>query len=288
MRILVFGKTGQVGRELSRIQWPRPSDVVQLDRAQCDLGDPQAIWNAIEWAGSGLVVNAAAYTAVDRAESEPELATRINRDAPAAMAAACARHHAALIHLSTDYVFDGNKSGPYVEDDVVGPVSVYGRTKEAGESAIRNGLDRHLIVRTSWVFSAHGSNFVKTMLRLAATRPELRVVADQRGGPTAARDIAKAIGVLAASLDQGATDWGTYHYAGAEETTWYAFAEAILAGVQPRPTVIPIATSEYPTAARRPSNSVLDCTRIREKFGIVQPSWYDGLRDTLAELQEVG
>jgi dTDP-4-dehydrorhamnose reductase len=288
MRILIFGKTGQVARELSRIQWPRSSDVVHLDRAQCDLGDSQAIGDAIEWVGSGLVVNAAAYTAVDRAESEPKLAARINRDAPATIAAACAKQGAALIHLSTDYVFDGTRSGPYVEDDVVKPLSVYGRTKEAGEAAIRKVLDRHLIVRTSWVFSAHGSNFVKTMLRLSATRPELRVVADQRGGPTAARDIANTIGVLAAAVEQGTSDWGTYHYAGADATTWFAFAEAILAGVQPRPTITPIATSEYPTAAQRPSNSVLDCSRIRDKFGIVQPSWHVALQDTLAELQNVG
>lgn len=287
MRILIFGKTGQVARELARVQWPVSIESVQLDRALCDLSDTPAIEAAIAAAGAGLVVNAAAYTAVDRAESEPDVAERINHHAPAAMAAACARHGAALIHLSTDYVFDGMKSSAYMENDPVGPASVYGRTKEAGEAAIRKLLDRHLIVRTSWVFSAHGSNFVKTMLRLAATRPELRVVADQTGRPTAARDIANAVRLLAVSLDQGATDWGTYHYAGAEATTWFAFAEAIVAGVQPRPKVIPITTSEYPTAAKRPSNSVLDCTRIRDTFGIRQPSWQDALENTIAELREV-
>lgn len=287
MRILIFGKTGQVARELAGVQWPVSIEAVQLDRALCDLSDTPAIEAAIAAAGAGLVVNAAAYTAVDRAEAEPEVAERINHHAPAAMAAACARYDAALIHLSTDYVFDGMKSGAYMENDPVGPASVYGRTKEAGEAAIRKLLDRHLIVRTSWVFSAHGSNFVKTMLRLAATRPELRVVADQTGRPTAARDIANAVRLLAVSLDQGATDWGTYHYAGAEATTWFAFAEAIVAGVQPRPKVIPITTSEYPTAAKRPSNSVLDCTRIRDTFGIRQPSWQDALENTIAELREV-
>jgi dTDP-4-dehydrorhamnose reductase len=287
VRILVFGKTGQVARELSRMEWPHSAEIVQLDRAQCDLCNPGAVASAVEWADSGLVVNAAAYTAVDRAESEPELAERINRDAPAAMAAACACRGAALIHLSTDYVFDGTKRDAYVEEDAVSPVSVYGRTKEAGEAAIREALDRHLIVRTSWVFSAHGTNFVKTMLRLAATRPELRVVADQKGGPTAARDIAKTIGLLVQSIEQGTARWGTYHYSGAEATTWFGFAQAILAEAQPRPSITPIATSEYPTAAQRPSNSILDCTRIRDKFGIVQPSWRDALKDTLAELQDM-
>jgi dTDP-4-dehydrorhamnose reductase len=288
VRILVFGRSGQVGREFARVPWPQSVETVQLDRMQCDLCDSRAIAAAIEWAGSGLVINAAGYTAVDRAESEPGLAQRVNADAPAAMAAACARRGAALVHLSTDYVFDGTKKGPYTEDDPVAPVSVYGSTKEAGEAAVRAALERHLIIRTSWVFSAHGNNFVKTMLKLAAARPELRVVADQQGGPTAARDIAKAIAAIAALVSREDATWGTYHFAGAEPTTWFTFAQTILAESPYRTAIMAIPTSEYPTPAKRPANSVLDCTKIERTFGIAQPSWRDALKETLAELQEAG
>jgi dTDP-4-dehydrorhamnose reductase len=245
----------------------------------------QSVNDAILSANADLVINAAAYTAVDRAESESLLAERVNRDAPEAMALACARRGAALIHLSTDYVFDGTKIQPYLEDDPVGPVSVYGRTKEAGEAAVRGALDRHVIIRTSWVFSAHGNNFVKTMLRLGATRPEIRVVSDQNGAPTSARDIAGAIAAVTGAVQRDRGVWGTFHFASEAPTTWHGFAREIFAGTDHGPVVTPITTAEYPTPARRPSNSVLDCSKIMRAYSIAQPSWQHALRETLSELR---
>jgi dTDP-4-dehydrorhamnose reductase len=232
-----------------------------------------------------IVINAAAHTAVDRAESEPAVAGTINRDAPAAMAEACRKAGAALIHISTDYVFDGSGRTPYVESDPVAPLSVYGRTKEEGETAIRNSLREHVILRTSWVFAAHGSNFVRTMLRLGAERPELRIVSDQCGAPTAARDIAQAIAGVANAIAQRRGSWGTYHFASDEPVTWYDFARAIFAlrhGANPR--LVPITTDEYKTPARRPMYSVLDCGRIAKDFGIARPSWRAALAHVLNEI----
>ena len=281
LRALIIGKTGQVGRELSRIAWPAQFEITQLGREECDISNIPSIAPLIEKRAPGIVINAAAYTAVDRAESEPDLAMAANALAPGEIARACAETGAALIHLSTDYVFDGMKHGAYVESDPVNPLSVYGRSKEAGEAAIRAALDRHVILRTSWVFSAHGANFVKTILRLAATRPELRIVADQHGGPTSARDIAHAIAAIAAANGP----WGTFHFTSAEPTTWHGFAEAIVAGSRgPKPPVHAIVTAEYPTPARRPANSVLDCGRIGQAYGIAQPSWRAALAQVLTEL----
>lgn len=282
MRVLIIGKTGQVGRELSRLEWP--AHVTQLGREECDLSDAASLARAVEISEPDIVINAAAYTAVDRAESEPELAMTVNGRAPGELARACAKRGAALIHLSTDYVFDGTKLSAYVEDDPVNPLSVYGRTKEAGEVAIRDAHDRHIILRTSWVFSAYGTNFVKTMLRLAATHPELRVVADQIGAPTSARDIAHAIAVIAKAVSAGRAEWGTFHFASAGPTSWHGFAEAIFSGAPSPPKITPIATAEYPTPARRPANSVLDCTRIGQVYGIAQPSWRAALAEVLADI----
>jgi len=282
VRVLIIGKTGQVGQELSRLQWPAQFDVTQLGRTECDLSDIESIARVVEANNPDIVINAAAYTAVDRAESEPDLAMLVNGRAPGELARACARTGATLIHLSTDYVFDGAKQSAYVEDDPVGPLSVYGRTKEAGEAPIRAEHDKHIILRTSWVFSAHGVNFVNTMLRLAATQPELRVVSDQTGAPTSARDIAAAIAVIANAVAEGRGAWGTFHFTSAEPTSWFGFAEAIVAGAPSRPKVTPIPTAEYPTPARRPTNSVLDCTRIARAYGIAQPSWRAALADVLA------
>jgi dTDP-4-dehydrorhamnose reductase len=287
MRVLIFGRTGQVARELARMRWPENWEIVQLGRVDCNLEDPQATATAIHAAGSEIVINAAAYTAVDRAEAEPQIAERVNRDAPGAIAAACDRLGAALIHLSTDYVFDGSKRNPYRENDPVSPISIYGRTKAEGESFIRKALPRHVIIRTSWVFAAHGANFVRTMLRLVGERPELRIVDDQNGAPTAARDIAGAIATVAGRIAEGRGAWGTFHFTSAEPTTWFGFAQAIfeLCGRQPR--LIPIGSTEYRTAAQRPLNSVLDCGRIAQQYGISQPSWRAALKDVLIELEEM-
>ncbi|MGD0864582.1 MAG: dTDP-4-dehydrorhamnose reductase [Rhizomicrobium sp.] len=286
LRVLIFGKSGQVSRELSRLAWPEQMEVVQLGRDACDFCDPTTVASAVERLAPDVVINAAAYTAVDRAESEPELAMTVNGDAPREMARVCDRVGAALVHISTDYVFDGSKPGAYVEGDETHPASIYGRTKEAGEAGIRAVLARHVIVRTSWVFAGHGANFVKTMLRLGAERPELRVVADQHGAPTSARDIALALRDIVVARSEGRGAWGTFHFTSAEPTTWYGFARAILdgAGFVPVPKLSPITTAEYPTPAVRPANSVLDCTRIHREFGIPQPSWRVALSEVLAEI----
>ena len=235
-----------------------------------------------------LVINLAAYTAVDRAESQPEAAWAVNCAGAAHIAAACAETATPLIHLSTDYVFDGRKAGSYREDDAVEPLGVYGRSKEAGERAIRVALSDHLILRTAWVFGAFGANFVKTMLRLATERPALRVVADQRGCPTAAGDIAAALIAVAGQIESGEVSWGTYHFVGDEAISWHGFAEAILDTAAPRlasrPRVEAITTDQYPTPARRPMNSVLDCRKIGSAFGISCPPWRTALAGVIREL----
>lgn len=284
MRILIFGTTGQVGRELGRLAWPADDLLVQLDRAQCDLARPLLAAERIMEARPTVVINAAAYTAVDRAESEPAAVGAVNRDAPATMAEACQRIGAKLIHLSTDYVFDGSKGAPYVESDPVAPLSAYGRTKAEGETAIRTYLPEHVILRTSWVFAAHGSNFVRTMLRLAREKPELRIVADQRGAPTAARDIGQAIVAIVNAIGKGRGAWGTFHFSADQPTSWFGFAQAIFALRGSGPRLVPVTTEEYKTPARRPLYSVLDCGRLAATYGIAQPSWRAALADVLGEL----
>jgi len=287
VRVLIFGKSGQVSRELARLTWHAETDVVQLGRNVCDFSRPSTIAAAIESVAPDYVINAAAYTAVDRAESEPELAMTINGEAPTEVARICDRTGAALVHISTDYVFDGRKAGPYSENDEVRPMSVYGRTKEAGEAGVRSRMERYLIVRTSWVFAGHGANFVKTMLRLGAERPELRIVADQHGAPTSARDIAVALQNLVLARAEGRGVWGTFHFTSGEPTTWFGFAKAVIEGAAfaSPPKMTPITTAEYPTPAARPANSVLDCSRIQQEFGIFQPSWRDALSDVLTEVK---
>ena len=290
MRVLVLGSAGQVGRELVRTAWPAGFRVTGAARAEVDISNAVAADAAIAGSAADLVVNAAAYTAVDRAETEREAAFAVNRDAAGALAAACARRGAVLIHLSTDYVFDGaGAPRPYREDDPVGPLNVYGASKEAGEAAIRAALAEHLIVRTSWVFGAHRHNFVETMLRLAAERDQLSVVDDQTGCPTPAADIAAAIVRLAAAVACGAGKWGTYHFAGNGAVTWHGFAEAIFdaaAAIRPelrRPRVGKVRTADLALPARRPAWSVLDCTEIERDFGIAPPSWRPGLAAMLRE-----
>ncbi len=287
MRMLVTGVRGQVGWELARRGEKRGFEIQALDRQALDITDPRAVAEKVCRPGLALVVNAAAYTAVDRAESEPELAFAANRDGPAHLALACAKTGAPLIHLSTDYVFDGGKKGPYLETDPVSPLGVYGRSKAEGEAKVRAHLREHIILRTSWVYGVHGHNFVKTMLRLARERKVIRVVADQQGCPTSAADVAEAILAIAARL-QG-NRWGTYHYCGEGPTTWHAFAEAILVEARKHTLLVaeqvePITTAQYPTPARRPANSVLDCSLVARTFGIEPPPWRESLTHVISEL----
>ena len=288
MKILVFGAGGQIGREVCRAAWPPRYAILPLDRNAVDIANSAAVSAVLDRETPDLAINLAAYTAVDRAESEPEAAWAANCAGAAHIAAACDERARPLIHLSTDYVFDGRKTGPYREEDAVGPLGVYGRSKEAGERAVRAALARHVILRTAWVFGAYGANFVKTMLRLAAERPVLRVVADQRGCPTAAADIAAALMVIVGHIERGEPKWGTYHFVGAGAVSWHSFAEAIFDLAAPqlgaRPQVEAISTDQYPTAAQRPMNSVLACLKIQDAFGISAPSWREGLARVIREI----
>jgi len=288
MKILVFGAGGQIGREVCRAAWFPRYTITPLDRKVIDITNGAAVSAVLAREAPDLVINLAAYTAVDRAESEPEAAWAVNCAGAAHIAAACDESATPLIHLSTDYVFDGRNTEPYREEDAVGPLGVYGRSKEAGERAVRASLARHVILRTAWVFGAYGANFVKTMLRLAAERPVLRVVADQRGCPTAAADIAAALMVIVGHIERGEPKWGTYHFASAGATSWHGFAEAIFDLAVPqlaaRPQVEPITTDQYPTPARRPMNSVLDCRKIEEAFGVPPPPWRVALASVIREV----
>jgi len=288
LKVLILGAGGQVGRELARARWPVGWSIDPRDRAGLDILDPAAVEAGLRDARPDLVVNAAAYTAVDRAESEPEAARAANAEAPGRIAAAAAARGAALVHVSTDYVFDGTGDRPWREDDPIRPVNVYGRTKAEGEERVRAATAAHVVLRTSWVFAAHGSNFVRTMIRLAGERSELRVVDDQRGGPTAAAAIAAAVVGVAGAIAGGARPWGTYHFAGTPDTTWAGFAEAVFAGLaargMARPAVVRVASAEYPTPAARPANSMLDCDRYTRVFGRPRPDWRADLAVVLDEL----
>jgi dTDP-4-dehydrorhamnose reductase len=277
--ILVFGKTGQVATELQR-----QADVTALGRDEADLSDPDACAAAIHAAAPQAVINAAAYTAVDRAEDEEPLATRVNGDAPGAMARACAELDIPFVHVSTDYVFDGTGEQPWQETDPVAPQNAYGRSKLAGENAVRDAGGRYAILRTSWVFSAHGANFVKTMLRLSETRDTLSVVDDQIGGPTPADAIAAACLSIAQQLQQNADKAGIYHFSGMPDASWKAFACETFTRAGRSVDVAGIPTSDYPTPAVRPLNSRLDCSALQRVFGIARPDWRDALDRVLQDL----
>lgn len=286
MRLLLLGGTGQVGREF-RAHLPPGIDCIAPSRAELDLTDADSITRIISAGSWSAVVNAAGYTDVDRAESEPTLAFAINTDAPARLAAETGRRGIPLIHISTDYVFDGRKGASYVESDATGPLNAYGRSKLAGELGIRAATSRHVIIRTSWVYSPTGKNFVRTILRLAAERERLTIVADQRGCPTAARDIAKASldVALRCAAEPDRAPYGLYHFAGAGEATWFEFACAIIEmadGWLPRqPQVVPIKTADYPTKALRPADTRLDCAAMARVFGITARPWREALTATL-------
>jgi dTDP-4-dehydrorhamnose reductase len=287
--ILIFGAGGQLGRELQRGAAAKAIPYRALSHADVDIADKGAVSGALDQTRPALVVNAAAYTKVDLAEQECEAARLGNEVGPGIVAAACAARQTPLVHLSTDYVFDGAKAGAYVESDAIAPLGVYGRTKAAGEAAVRAAAQRHIILRTSWVYGEFGNNFLKTMLRLAKERDELRVVADQRGCPTSTRDIAEAILRIAPRLEASddAQLYGVYHFAGAGATSWHGFATRIIDAQAEitgrRPKIVAIATADYPTPARRPANSVLDCGLFERTFGFGARAWSDEA-DAIARL----
>ena len=286
LRILIAGRDGQVGWELARSMTGFGS-VTAVSRAEMDLASDDSIRAVVRAVKPHLIVNAAAYTAVDKAESEPELARRINADAVATLAAEAKALGAAIIHYSTDYVFDGQKTAPYIEEDATNPLGVYGRTKLAGEQALANAGIPYLVLRTSWVYGTRGKNFLLTILRLAAEKPELRIVADQFGAPTWSRDIASATATMAERwIGSGAADRsGIYHLTAAGETSWHGFATEALRLQNKKPArLIPIPTSEYPTPAARPKNSRLDCRKLQNVFGVKLPDWSDSLDKVIREL----
>ena len=299
IRVLLTGARGQLGADLLRALEGR-AQVVAHDHASLDLAKPGEIRARVGEARPDVILNAAAYTAVDRAEAEVDAARAVNAIAPGVLAGEAKRLGALLVHYSTDYVFDGAKQGPYLETDPTAPLNVYGRTKLEGERALAAGGCDHVILRTSWVYAPHGRNFMLTMLRLAATQKELRVVDDQHGAPTSSLQLARAtLGLLArgagpiepADLARARGASGVYHATAAGETTWCEFAREIFARWSRRagdgfaaPRVIPIPSSAYPTPARRPANSVLSSARLAETFGVRLPSWRDGLEEALSAL----
>ncbi|KAB2920662.1 MAG: dTDP-4-dehydrorhamnose reductase [Dechloromonas sp.] len=285
MTILLLGKDGQVGWQLQRSLAPH-GPVLACGRAECNLGDLDQLRRVLRETQPSVIVNAAAYTAVDKAEAEPDLAQRINAEAPAILAAEAAASGALLVHYSTDYVYDGSKAAPWVESDPTGPLGVYGRSKLAGEEVIRAAGCRSLIFRTSWVFGARGGNFVKTILRLARDKESLNVVADQVGSPTPAALIATVTGVVLAMLGRGAQlesgESRLYHLAAAHPVSWCEFARTIVGLASAMPgfdlrltpgAIRAIGTADYPTPARRPANSRLDCSRLENDFGLQMPDW---------------
>lgn len=291
MRLAVTGKEGQVARALVEAGPSLGTEVIAIGRPDLDLTIPGTVKSALAAAQPDIVVNAAAYTSVDQAEAEPEKASAVNAQGAGAVAAAARALGLAVIQLSTDYVFDGEKATPYTEEDPAAPATAYGRSKLAGERAVVAASPDHVVLRTAWVYSPYGKNFVRTMLALATSRNEMRVVADQRGCPTYAPDIAVAVLRIARNLLNCPDDSqlrGVFHLAGSGETTWAGFAEAIFDSVAAnggqRPVVIPIRSVDYPTPARRPKNSRLDCSKLALIHGVQLPEWRVSLRACLEAL----
>lgn len=281
MRVLITGCNGQVGHCLVRILSNTENvSLLAVDREELDVTDKKSVSDKVKAFKPTIIINAAAHTAVDKAEDEVELAFAINRDGPKYLAEVAQEVDAAIIHISTDYVFEGNKVGEYVENDVTNPQSVYGASKLAGEIAVAEVCDKHVILRTSWVFGEHGNNFVKTMLRIAESRNELSIVGDQFGGPTYAGDIAKALVKIATSISNGdSVEYGVYHYSGLPHVSWYGFANrifdnAVVQGVlRDKPKLSSITTEQYPTPAKRPKNSKLSTEKISNSFAIDASDW---------------
>ena len=281
MRVLVFGSSGQVAGALAAAPWPHTTALTFLDRSAADLAAPERLTAIVHHHRPDAVVIAAGYTKVDAAEKDEATAHAVNAAGPGAIARAAADLSAPVVALSTDYVFDGAKDGFYDESDAVRSLNAYGRSKAAGEAAVRSANPKHLILRTAWLYGASGSNFLSTMLHLASERSEVRVVADQRGSPTAVGDLAAAIAAVLPAIVANGGPFGTFHVAGGDDTTWHGFAEAIFAGLAARgftrPNNVPIPTADYPTPAQRPLNSRLSSARFEDTFGIRLPGYRDSL-----------
>lgn len=283
MRVLVTGCNGQVGHCLVS-QLKEKVELLAVDRAELDITDRDAVFQTVMEFKPNFIINAAAHTAVDKAEEEVELSYAINRDGPLYLAEAAKSVDASILHISTDYVFPGNKNGEYVESDETGPLGIYGKSKLAGEVALAGANDKHIILRTAWVFGEHGNNFVKTMLRLGKERDALSIVGDQYGGPTYAGDIAKALVEIAVQFHEKAETpkYGVYHFSGTPHVSWFKFAQSIFteaerASLLTAPELSSITTNMYPTPASRPENSKMNCTKIKQVFGIEPSDWQAAL-----------
>jgi len=290
MKILITGAGGQLGRELINQGQLKGFSVQAPSEDDMDITDLEKIDRCMAFHQPEVVINAAAYTQVDKAESEAALAFAVNTTGSANLARMCAKNKIPLVHISTDYVFDGQKGRSYLETDAISPVGIYGRSKAEGEIEIRSHLKEHIILRTSWLYGIHGHNFAKTMLKLATTKPKIRVVADQYGSPTNAADLAQTILIISDRMQfNNDVDWGTYHYCGQGVISWYNFAEKIVglarlyADVKTT-RIEPITTADYPTRALRPIYSALDCSRIQKHFGINPKPWQKSLEITIKEL----
>ncbi len=292
MKIIIIGAKGQLGQELVSQSNDFSFEILGVDLPQLDITDIAQVESTITNFQPSLVINAAGYTNVDQAETEPGLAFAVNRDGPANLAVVCARSDIPLIHISTDYVFDGQKGSPYIEADPVSPLDTYGKSKAGGENKVSLNLKKHIILRTSWLYGVQGHNFVKTMLKLGQKKETIRVVDDQFGSPTCAADLAEVVLTLAAIIqEQPEINWGTYHYCGRGITTWYRFANAIFELARPYGSIItsrvePITTAEYPTRAKRPPFSALDCSLINKYFGINTKPWQESLKITINRILE--
>lgn len=278
MKVLITGCNGQVGHCLVK-QLENKAEILALDVDKLDITNKDQVFNTVLEFKPDFIINAAAHTAVDKAEEQEDLSYKINRDGPLFLAQAAKQVDACILHISTDYVFEGNKSGIYTEQDPTGPQGVYGASKLAGELAVQENNPKHIILRTAWVFGEHGNNFIKTMLRLGRDRDALSIVGDQFGGPTYAGDIANALIDIATQVQNGSTEWGIYHFSGEPHVSWFEFAQAIFQQAEDKkvldktPTLTSIITSEFPTAAKRPENSKLDCSKIKSIFDIEASDW---------------
>lgn len=278
MKVLITGCNGQVGYCLVK-QLENKAEILALDVDKLDITSKEQVFNTVLEFKPDFIINAAAHTAVDKAEEQEELSYKINRDGPLFLAQAAKQVDACILHISTDYVFEGNKAGIYTEQDPTGPQGVYGASKLAGELAVQEHNPKHIILRTAWVFGEHGNNFIKTMLRLGRERDALSIVGDQFGGPTYAGDIASALIEIAHQVQNGSTEWGVYHFSGEPHVSWFEFAQAIFQKAEDNkvlekiPALTGITTNEFPTAAKRPENSKLDCSKIKAVFGIEASNW---------------